>query len=69
MKEEKGMASVEADISTPKKNAGITLIGLVVTIIVLLILARSKYKCGTRRQWRFNKCFNGCNRYKDCRNR
>jgi len=39
MREERGMIFVGADISSPKKNAGITLIALVITIIVLLILA------------------------------
>jgi len=34
-----------------KKNKGITLVGLVVTIIVLLILSRSKYKFTIRRKW------------------
>ena len=35
-------------------NKGITLIALVITIIVLLILARSKYCYVNRRKWDFN---------------
>lgn len=35
------------------KNKGITLIALVVTIIVLLILARHKYKYANRTKWNF----------------
>ena len=39
-----------------KKNSkGITLIALVITIIVLLILARSKYSNINWREWDFNK--------------
>ena len=34
-----------------KQAKGITLIALVITIIVLLILARSKYSNANRRQW------------------
>lgn len=34
-----------------KKNKGITLIALVVTIIVLLILARNKYNIINRTKW------------------
>ena len=34
-----------------KMNKGITLIALVVTIIVLLILARCKYKYANRAKW------------------
>ena len=34
-----------------RKNNGITLIALVVTIIVLLILARNKYKYAYRAKW------------------
>ena len=34
-----------------KKNKGITLIALVVTIIVLLILARNKHKYVNRPEW------------------
>ena len=34
-----------------KKNQGITLIALVVTIIVLLILARNKHKYANRAKW------------------
>ena len=34
-----------------KNNTGITLIALVVTIIVLLILARNKYKYVNRTKW------------------
>ena len=34
-----------------RKNNGITLIALVVTIIVLLILARNKYKYACRAKW------------------
>ena len=34
-----------------KKEKGITLIALVVTIIVLIILARSKHCNANRRQW------------------
>ena len=33
-----------------KRNKGLTLIALVVTIIVLLILARSEYKYANRRK-------------------
>ena len=33
-----------------KKNTGITLIALVITIIVLIILARSKHSNANRRQ-------------------
>ena len=36
-----------------KNNTGITLIALVVTIIVLLILARHKYKYANRAKWNF----------------
>ena len=36
-----------------KKQRGITLIALVVTIIVLLILARNKYKYANRTKWDF----------------
>ncbi len=34
-----------------KRNKGITLIALVVTIIVLLILARNKHKYAYRSKW------------------
>ena len=34
-----------------KQEKGITLIALVVTIIVLLILARNKYKYVNRTEW------------------
>lgn len=34
-----------------KQNKGVTLISLVVTIIVLLILARSKYIHANRTKW------------------
>lgn len=34
-----------------KRNKGITLIALVVTIIVLLILARNKHKYVNRAKW------------------
>ena len=37
-----------------KRNKGITLIALVVTIIVLLILARNKYYDVNRSKWNFN---------------
>ena len=37
-----------------KMNKGITLIALVVTIIVLLILARNKYYDVNRSKWNFN---------------
>ena len=37
-----------------KRNKGITLIALVVTIIVLLILARNKYYDVNRAKWNFN---------------
>ena len=37
-----------------KGNEGITLIALVITIIVLLILARNKYNNINRKQWNFN---------------
>ncbi len=37
-----------------KRNKGITLIALVVTIIVLLILARHKYYDVNRAKWNFN---------------
>ena len=37
-----------------KENEGITLIALVITIIVLLILARNKYNNINRKQWNFN---------------
>ena len=36
------------------RNKGITLIALVITIIVLLILARSKYCYANRRKWNIN---------------
>lgn len=39
-----------------KSNKGITLIALVITIIVLLILARSDNCYVNRREWNFNKC-------------
>ena len=38
-------------ITKVKGKKGITLIALIVTIIVLLILARSKYSNANRRQW------------------
>ena len=38
-----------------KGKKGITLIALVITIIVLLILARSKYSDLNRRKWITNK--------------
>ena len=38
------------------KERGITLIALVVTIIVLLILARYKYTNAYRTEWYFKKC-------------
>ena len=37
--------------NTLKRNKGITLIALVVTIIVLLILARNKHKYANRSKW------------------
>ena len=37
-----------------KMNKGITLIALVVTIIVLLLLARNKYYDVNRSKWNFN---------------
>ena len=37
------------------KNGGITLIALVITVIVLLILARNKYFYAYRREWIINK--------------
>ena len=37
-----------------KGNEGITLIALVITIIVLLILARNKCNNINRKQWNFN---------------
>ena len=37
------------------KNKGITLIALVITIIIILIIARNKYKYANRRQWINNK--------------
>lgn len=37
-----------------KENEGITLIALVITIIVLLILARNKYNNINRKQWNFS---------------
>ena len=37
--------------STLKRNKGITLIALVVTIIVLLILARNKHKYANGAKW------------------
>lgn len=37
--------------STLKRNKGITLIALVVTIIVLLILARNKHKYVNMAKW------------------
>lgn len=37
------------------KEKGITLISLVITIIVLLILARSKYSNFNWKEWNFNK--------------
>ena len=36
-----------------KRERGITLIALVVTIIVLLILARNKYWYANRAEWNF----------------
>ena len=36
------------------KNNGITLIALVITIIVLLILARSKFSNANRTKWNTN---------------
>ena len=42
-------------IKTKRKTEnGITLIALVITIIVLLILARSKYCNANRRKWNIN---------------
>ena len=38
-----------------KEEKGITLIALVITIIVLLILARSKHSNINRRKWNINK--------------
>ena len=37
-----------------KKERGITLISLVVTIIILLILARNKYSNPDRKKWNIN---------------
>ena len=42
-----------------KKERGITLIALVITIIVLLILARSKYSNVNRRKWNIRKIKRG----------
>ncbi len=39
-----------------KNKTGITLIALVVTIIVLLILARSIYIYASWREWNNNEC-------------
>ena len=51
------------------KERGITLIALVITIIVLLILARS-YNCGTiRREWNFNKSSRFKTKNRNCRNK
>ena len=52
---ENGISIVGVSMACPKKNEGITLVALIVTIIVLLILARSKYKCGSRRKWNTKK--------------
>ena len=38
-----------------RKNEGITLIALVVTIVVLIILARNKYSNINRRKWIIKK--------------
>lgn len=46
----------KSNVGIHKNEEGITLIALVVTIIVLLILARS-CNCDTnRREWDINKC-------------
>ncbi len=45
---------MEKQILTAKKMGGITLIALVITIIVLLILARSKHGNINRRKWNIN---------------
>ena len=42
-----------------KRNKGITLIALVVTIIVLLILARNKYKHANRTKWNIKQSVRG----------
>lgn len=39
--------------NTLKRSKGITLIALVVTIVVLLILARNKYKHANWAKWDF----------------
>ena len=49
-KRDKGITKNQ--IKSPK---AITLIALVITIIVLLILARSKYSYINWREWNFNK--------------
>ena len=43
-------------VSTEKTTKGITLIALVITIIVLLILARSNNCDANRTEWNINKC-------------
>ena len=46
-------------ISETRGNSGITLIALVITIVVLLILARS-YNCNAYgAEWNFDKCTKG----------
>ena len=42
-----------------KRNKGITLIALVVTIIVLLILARNKYSDVNRTKWNIKQGVRG----------
>ena len=50
-----GEEKMRKNFITNKKNKikerGMTLLALVVTVIVLLILARSKHTNGSRRQW------------------
>ena len=37
---------------------GITLIALIITVIVMLILARNKFECYNRGQWDYYECTN-----------
>ena len=47
----KNLKGVNLKMKKIANNRGITLIALVVTIIVLLILARCKYKYANRTKW------------------
>ncbi len=42
------------------KNEGVTLIALIVTIIVLIVLARSNNKYAVWRKWNHNKSTRKC---------